>query len=227
MVKVFKRVSRRAHIYISLLPVPRSLLFLWPKQAFCLPRISVKREYTGLGHWQTWFLGIIVTITPDVNIWLKLAQWKGIYYKHSDLIKPRGNCITFLLVLCHYDRPAILISCSFYQSAHLLVVQWLGCVQLFAFPWTAACQASLSFTISLSLFTLMSIESVMPSNHLIPCRPLLLLPSVFASIRVFSSELVLHIKWPEDWSFSFSISPSSEYSGLVSIRIDWFDLLAV
>ena len=93
--------------------------------------------------------------------------------------------------------------------------------------WTAACQASLSFTISWSLLKLMSIESVMPSNHLILCHPLLLLPSIFPSIRVFSKELALCIRWPKYWSFSFSISPSSDYLGLISFRIDWFDLLAV
>ena len=94
-------------------------------------------------------------------------------------------------------------------------------------PWTAACQASLSITSSWSLLKLMSIEPVMPSNHLILCRPLLLLPSIFPSIRVFSDESVLHIRWPKYWSFSFSISPSKEYSGLISSRINWFDLLAV
>ncbi|KAB0340029.1 hypothetical protein FD755_024815, partial [Muntiacus reevesi] len=98
---------------------------------------------------------------------------------------------------------------------------------LFATPWTAACQASLSITNSWSLLKLMSIELVMPSNHLILCRPLLLLPSVFPSIRVFSEESVLHTRWPKYWSFSFSISPSNEYSGLISFRTDWFDLLAV
>ena len=96
-----------------------------------------------------------------------------------------------------------------------------------AASWTAAHQASLSFTISWSLLKPMSIESVMPFNHLILCRPLLLLPSIFPSIRVFSNELPLHIRWPKYWSFSFSINPSNEYSGLISFRIDWFDLLAV
>ena len=96
-----------------------------------------------------------------------------------------------------------------------------------ATPWTAAHQTSLSFTISWSLLKLMSIESVMPSNHLILCCPLLLLPSVFPSIRVFSSESALPIRWPKYWSFSFSISSSKEYSWLISFRIDWFDLLAV
>ena len=94
-------------------------------------------------------------------------------------------------------------------------------------PWTAACQASLSFTSSRSLPKLMFIELVMPSSHLILCRPLLLLPSLFPSIRVFSNESVLHIRWPKYWSFSCSISLSTEYSGLISFRMDWLDLLAV
>ena len=97
----------------------------------------------------------------------------------------------------------------------------------FATSWTAAYQASLSITNSWSLLKLLSIESVMPSNHLSLCHPLLLLPSIFPSIRVFSSESVLRIRWPKYWSFSFSISPSNEYSGLISFRIDWLDLLAV
>ena len=103
----------------------------------------------------------------------------------------------------------------------------LSRVQLFATPWTAAHHASLSITNSWSLFKLMSIESVMPSNHLILCHPLLLLPSILPSIRVFSNESVLHIRWPKYWSFSFSISPSNECSGLISFRMDWLDFLAV
>ena len=98
---------------------------------------------------------------------------------------------------------------------------------LFVTPWTAACQASLSFTISWSLLKFTSIESVMLSNHLILCRPLLLLPSVFSSVGVFSNELALCIMWPKYWSFSCSISPSNDYSGLISLRIDSFDLLVV
>ena len=94
-------------------------------------------------------------------------------------------------------------------------------------PWTAACQASLSITNSRNLLKLMSTVSVMPSNHLIFCHPLLLLPSIFPSIRVFSNKSVLHIGWQKYWSFSFNISPSNEYSGLISLRIDWFDPLAV
>ena len=106
-------------------------------------------------------------------------------------------------------------------------VQSLSRVRLFVTPWTAARQASLSFTNSWSLLKLTSIKSVMPSNHLILCRPLLFLPSIFPSIRVFSNESVLRIKWPKYWSFSFSISPSNVYSGLISFRMDWLDLLAV
>ena len=108
-----------------------------------------------------------------------------------------------------------------------LVVQSLSSVWLFVTPWTAACQDTLSFTISWCLLKLMSIESVMPSNYFILCHPLLLLPSIFPSIRVFSNESVLCIRWPKYWSFTFTISPSNEYSGLISFRIDWFDLLAV
>ena len=106
-------------------------------------------------------------------------------------------------------------------------VQSLSRVQLCASQWTAACQASLSITNFWSVLTLMTIESVKPSNHLILCCPLLLLPSIFPSIRVFSNESVLHIRWPKYWSFSFSISSSNEYSGLISFRMDWLDLLEV
>ena len=108
-----------------------------------------------------------------------------------------------------------------------LSVYSLSCVQLFETPWTAAHQASLSITNSWSLFRLMSVESVIPFNHPILCCPLFLLPSIFPSIRVFSKESFLCIRWPKYWSFSFSISPSNEYSVLISFRIDWFDLLAV
>ena len=108
-------------------------------------------------------------------------------------------------------------------SVMSFVIQLLSCVQLFAIPWTAARQTSLSFTICQILLKLLSIELVMPSNHLVLYNPLLLLPSIFPSIRVFSNESALCISWPKYWS----ISPSNEYSGLISFRIDWFDLLAV
>ena len=106
-------------------------------------------------------------------------------------------------------------------------VQWPSRVQLFGNPWTAACQASLSITNSLSWLKLMSIKPVMPSNHLILCHPLLLLPSIFPSIKVFSNKLPLCTRWPKCWSFSFSNSPSNEHSGLISFRMDWLDLLEV
>ena len=119
-------------------------------------------------------------------------------------------------------------------NAHVLTnykrissVQLLNRVSFFVTPWTTACQASLSITNSRSLLKLMSAESVMPSNHLILCHPLLFPSSIFPSIRVFSNESVLHIRWSKYWSFSFSTSSSNEYSGLISFRMDWFDLLAV
>ena len=114
---------------------------------------------------------------------------------------------------------------SFVWAREKVVVHLLGRVQLFVTPWTAAHQASLFFTISQSLHELMSIESMMLSNHLILCCSLLLLPSIFPSIRVFSNELALHSRWPKFWSFS--VSPANEYSGLISFRIDWFDLLVL
>ena len=110
-------------------------------------------------------------------------------------------------------------------SVQFRSVQSLSHVRLFATPWTAARQASLSITISQNLLKFTSIESVIPSNYLILCHPLLFLPSIFPSIRVFSNESVLPIRWPKYWSFSFNISPSNEYSGLTSFRIDWFDLV--
>ena len=114
-----------------------------------------------------------------------------------------------------------------YSSVQLSSVQSLSRVRLFATPWTAACQASLPITNSWSPPKSMSIESVMQSKHLILCHPLLLLPSIFPSIRVFADESALRIRWPKYWSFSFNISPSNEYPGRISFRMDWLDLLAV
>ena len=136
--------------------------------------------------------------------------------------------------ICH-DVPAFIPGISnscllfffFLITLAISSVRSLSHVRLFAAPWTAAHQASLSITNPRSLHRFMYIELVMPSNHLILCRPLLLLPSIPPSIRVFSSESVLRIRWPKYWSFSFSISPSKEYLGLISYRIDWLDLLAV
>ena len=124
----------------------------------------------------------------------------------------------------------ILLNVSLHHSLLLIQfssVQSLSCVRLFATPWTAACQASLSITNSWSSPKPMSIVSVMQSSHLILCRPLPFLPSIFPSIRVFSNESALHIRWPKDWSFNSNISPSSEHPGLISFRMDWLDLLAV
>ena len=128
---------------------------------------------------------------------------------------------TILSALCQFVNLLIIAATQFHS------VQSLSCVQLFVTPWTVAHQASLSTTNFQSLLKLMSIELVMPSNHLILCRPLLLLPSIFLSIRVFSNESVLHIRWPKYWSFSFNISLSNENSGLISFRMDLLDLLAV
>ena len=123
--------------------------------------------------------------------------------------------------------PSINILTFLPLSVQFSSVQLLSHVRLIVTPWTAACQASLSITNSRDLLKLMPIELVMPSNQLIFCCPLLLLPSLFPSIRVFSNKSVLHIRWPKDWSFSFSISPSKEHPGLISFRMDWLDLLAV
>ena len=119
------------------------------------------------------------------------------------------------------------VVCLRSTHSHCCRVQALSPVWLFVIPWAAACQVSLSFTVSQNLFRLMSIESVMLSNHFILCRPLLLLPSIFSSIRVFSNQSFLCIRWPRYWSFSFSISPSNECSGLISFTMGWLDLLAV
>ena len=127
--------------------------------------------------------------------------------------------IITLIKFCQADRAILETQFSSVQS--------LSHVLLFVTPWTAACQASLSITNSQSLLKLMSIEPVMPSNHVILCHPLLLSPSIFPSIRVFSNESVLCIRWPKYWIFRFNISPSNEYYGLISFRIDWVDLLAV
>ena len=113
------------------------------------------------------------------------------------------------------------------NSPTLVVVHSLSRVRLFATPWTAACQASQSFTVSQGLLKLMCIKLVMPSSHLILCHPVLLLPPIPPSIRVFPNESILHMRWPKYWSFSFNISPSNEYSELISFRMDWLDLLAV
>ena len=136
------------------------------------------------------------------------------------LTPPPQNCMRLFYIVK-------LITLPLWLAVQFSSVQLLSHVRLFATPWTAPHKAALSITNSWSLPKLMSMESVMSSNHFILCHPLLLLPSIFPSIRVFSNELALCIRWPKDWSFSFSISPSNEYLGLISFRMDWLDLLAV
>ena len=130
------------------------------------------------------------------------------------------------VVFSHYSIRKELLLMTISKSLSFSSVQLLSHVRFFVTRWTAAHQASLSLTNSWSLLILMSIESVVPSNHLILCRPLLLLPPIFPSIRVFSNESALRMRWPKYWSFSFNISPSNEHPGLISFRIDWLDLLA-
>ena len=155
-----------------------------------------------------WMCYVFKKLPPSTNKWEKTPEWT--FTKFGILV------YSLLSPNAHNSQHSI-------GSVQLLRHVWL-CVT----PWrSAACQASLSITNSWSLLKLMSIESVMPSNHLILCRPLLLLPSILPSIRVFFNESVLCIRWPKYWSFSFSISSSNEYSGLISFRMDWFDLLAV
>ena len=147
----------------------------------------------------------VVSLVSEHRLWSKWAS----------VIAAQGSVV----VVCGF-------SCS--AACVIFLVQFSRSVMSdFETPWTAARQASLSITSFQRLFQLMSIESVMPPNHLILCRPLLLSPSIFPSIGVFSNESLFHIRWPKYWSFSFSISPSNEYSGLISLRMDWLDLLAV
>ena len=152
---------------------------------------------------------------------LVLFIFKAVSMKHH-----KANCNKMRYVCISYNQRNLEILSQAQLSYEISSVQSLSHVWLFASPWTAACKPSLSITVSWSLLKLTSIESVMPSNLLILCHPLLLPPSVFPSIRVFSNELVLHIRWPKYWSFSINISPSNEYSVLISFRMDWLDLLA-
>ena len=143
-----------------------------------------------------------------------------------ELVIPSNHLILCCPISSCPQSQWILIKPKFlHRRGNHVVVQSLSPVWLFGTPWTAACQASLSFTVSWSLLKLMSINSVMPSDHLILCHPLFLLLSIFPSVRVFSIESAVHIRWPQYWNFS--ISPSNEYSGLISFRINWFDNLTV
>ena len=168
------------------------------------------------------FLGSKITADGDCSHEIKRCLLLGRKVKTNldSVLKDRD---TTLLTKVRLVKAMVFLVVKFQFSS----VQSLSRVRLFVTPWTAACQASLSITNSQSSLRLMSIELVMPSNHLILCHPLLLLPSIFPRIRVFSNETVLHIRWPKYWSFSFNISTSNEYSGLISFRIDGLDLLVV
>ena len=160
--------------------------------------------------------------THNIVPWLWLHTCLPMFWdRETEDIKQEANVI---LVVTRRKNSGILMPCPFSQ---LSSVQSFSCVWLFMTPWTAACQASLSISNSCSLFRLMSIELVMPSNNLILYHPLLLLPLIFPSVRVFSNKSVLRVRWPKYWSFSFNISPSKEYSGLISFRMGCLDLLAV
>ena len=174
------------------------------------------------------FLGSKITADSDCSHEIKrcLLLGRKAMTNLDSVLKSRD--ITKVHLIKAVVFPVVMHGCeslTIKKAVVAVVVQSLSHVQLFVTSWTASHQASLSFTISQSLLKLMSIESAMPSNHLILCRPLLLPSSIFPSIRVFSNESVLRIRWPKYWSFSFSTTPSNEYSGLISFRMDWFDLL--
>ena len=166
---------------------------------------SPKNFHYGLSHWCRVIPRCALDLHTSYKSWYSACLHRGAFFFKQ--LEENLQLIIFLLSFCCF--------------------QSLSPVSLFVTPWTAACQAPLSFTISQSFLKFLSIESVVLPNHLILCHSLLLLPSIFPRIRVFSNESVLHIRWPKYWSFSFGISPSIEYSELISFRMDWFDLLAV
>jgi len=201
------------YFYFCFQSFPALGLF-WMSQVF-----ASGRQSTGASAWvfqmniQDWFslglTGLISLLSEGLSgVFSITTIWKHQFLGTQPLYGPTLTCI--------HD----------YCKNHV-AVQLLSHVWLFVTPWTAACQEPLSFTISQSLLKLMFIEMMMPSNHLILCHPPLFLPSIFTSIRVIFNEMALYIRWPKYWSFSFSISLPSEYSGLISFRIDWFDHLAV
>ena len=189
---------------------------------------------TGLPQWECW---VPATGPPgkSLNFTLLLVDiqlsqhhlLKRFFFPHWMVLAPSCFLVDTILSIPLCGRITSHYSSGPFTFDQFSSVQSLSHVQLFSTPWTTACQASLSITNSQSLLKLMSIESVIPSNHLILCCPLLLLPSIFPSIRVFSNESALCITWPKYWSFSFNISPSNEHPGLICFRMDWLDLLAV
>ena len=215
---VFSNTTVQKHEFFGILPS------LW----------SSSHIHTWLLEWVSIFSSRVSSQSRDQSR-VSCVSWIGrcilYYWAAWEALRLRNSPIIRELSDPHHPPPGGELikgqwcnqSCPLWLSS----VQLLSSVWLFAGPWTAAYQVFLSITNSWSLLTLMSIESVMSSNHLILCCPLVRLPSIFPSTRVFSNESVLHIRWPKYWSFSFSISPSNEYSGLISFRIDWLDLLAV
>ena len=185
----------------------------------CALSQALRAEIT---NWEEW---PFTSIKTKNELLLHVVPWRGV-------VTSNGLASLFSGSLVHLNLNFIFSSLlgdltPWSAFLYSVVVQLLSHIQLFVTPWTVVRQASLSLTNSQTLLKLMSIESVMPSNHLILCHPLLLLPSIFPIIKVFSSESVVPIRWPKYWSFNFSISPSNEYSGWISFRMDWFDLLAV
>ena len=216
-----------------------SLLHLLHRQADSLLLVSLgKPKYIlGFTYLYFWFLQMALDYRSQLVFLLifhlHYICWNHLCYFQMLPSLPWYSSTTFYLSIAykfHHHKQSCnnhICSCSCVYLFDFVVIQSISRIWLFVTPWTTACQASLSFTISWSLFKFMSIKSMMLFNHFVLCRPLLLLPSIFPSIRVFSNELALHIRWPKYWSFSFSISLSNEYSRLISFRIEWFDLLAV
>jgi len=219
---------------------PNSSGFWWLISSVFLIRIPYRKTTHANGYygaWPGWAVSINVLPLTIARLSLVSVEMR---WSQSILIVMKS--VFVLEMVCYLDMELWTFPVTWYFFVLLAVSVhhgWFGCShccgccsvsQLYLTlckPWTAARQASLSFTSSWTLLRLMSVESVMPSNQLILCCPLLLLPSIFPSIRVFSNESTLHIRWPKYWSFSFNISPSNEYSGLISFRMDCFDLLAV
>ena len=191
------------------------------------PGVATAADEDRLGPWRSSVLGL------STEVWESPSQEYLLYAGCSSVCRLRQSTQRGQAALGIKSYAAVLMErpnahCHGTSMGSVSSVQFSSChVWLFVTPWTAACQASLSITNSWSLLKLMSIESVMPSHHLILCHPPLLPPSIFPSIRIFPKESVLCIRWPKYWSLSFSISPSNEHSGLISFRMDWLDLFAV
>ena len=186
------------------------------------------RSFVSLGRYTPKYFILFVAMVNGIVSLISLSVFSLLVYRNA-----RNFCVLILYpatdyIILYSDNDIFFLFLMFLSTLVVFCsVQSLSCVRLFSVPWTTAHQASLSITNSWSLLRFISIELVKPPNHLILCCPLLLLPSVFPSIRVFSNESALCIRWPKYWNFSFNISPSNEYSGLIPFRMDWLDILAV